>query len=78
MKEQLDTLVAEMVARGIGLVDAQREFEAHFITRVLRHHRGNVSRAAAVLGMHRNTLTRKLRALRIRVRRPGPPAAPPA
>jgi len=28
--------------------------------------------------MHRNTLTRKLRALRIRVRRPGPPAVPPA
>jgi DNA-binding NtrC family response regulator len=78
MKEQLDTLVAEMVTRGISLDDAQREFEAHFIARVLRHHRGNVSRAATVLGMHRNTLTRKLRALRLRARRPSPAAAPPA
>jgi len=76
MKEQLDTLVGEMVTRGISLEDAQREFEAHFITRVLRHHRGNVSRAATVLGMHRNTLTRKLRTLRIRARRPSPPATP--
>ena len=75
MKEQLDTLVGEMVTRGISLDDAQREVEAHFITRGRRHHRGNVSRAAAVLGMHRNTLTRKLRALRIRARRTADPAA---
>lgn len=78
MKEQLDTLVAEMVTRGISLDDAQREFEAHFITRVLRHHRGNVSRAATVLGMHRNTLTRKLHALRLRARRPPVDTPPPA
>jgi DNA-binding NtrC family response regulator len=78
MKEQLDTLVAEMVTRGISLDDAQREFEAHFIARVLRHHRGNVSRASAVLGMHRNTLTRKLRALRLRARRPPVDTPPPA
>lgn len=78
MKEQLDALVADMVTRGIRLGDAQRELEAHFIARVLREHRGHVGRAAAELGMHRNTLTRKLRALRLRARRPPAGTPPPA
>jgi ActR/RegA family two-component response regulator len=36
---------------------------------VVAHCDGNVGKAAAALGMHRNTLTRKVSALKIRVRR---------
>ena len=45
MKQQLDTLVSEMIDRGILFSDARREFEKRFIARVLQRHRGNLSRA---------------------------------
>jgi Fis family transcriptional regulator len=69
MREQLDRVVAEMVDKGVHFDDAQREFERRFISRVVAACDGNVSRAADVLGMHRNTLTRKVAALKIRVSR---------
>ena len=69
MREQLDRVVAEMVDKGVHYADAQREFERRFISRVVAACDGNVGRAAEVLGMHRNTLTRKVAALKIRVSR---------
>lgn len=66
MREQLERLIGEMVDRGILYVDAQREFEKRFILRVLTRCDGNLSRAAAALGMHRNTLSRKMAELHLR------------
>jgi Fis family transcriptional regulator, factor for inversion stimulation protein len=66
MKEQLDRLVDEMVARGIHFDEAQREFEKRFIVRVLAKAEGNLCKAADLLGMHRNTLSRKLQEYRLR------------
>ena len=63
MKQELESLTGEMVAGGIRLDEALREFEIHFIKQVLREHDGNQSRAANALGMHRNTLHNKLRRL---------------
>ncbi len=60
MKDQLESLVAQLVERGIAFGDAVAEFEKRFIKRVLESHRGNQSRAARVLGIHRNTLSRKI------------------
>jgi len=60
MKEQLDSLINQMVERGIAYEDAVREFEKRFIQRVLETTRGNQSRTAQVLGIHRNTLGRKI------------------
>lgn len=60
MRELLERLVDEMVTKGIYLEDAQREFEKRFITQVLDTTDGNLSKAADVLGMHRNTLSRKI------------------
>ena len=60
MKQQLDTLVSEMIDRGILFSDARREFEKRFIARVLQRHRGNLSRAAKDLQIHRNTLGKKI------------------
>lgn len=65
MKEQLDRLIAEMVSRGIRYEDAQAEFEKRFIVEVLGAVEGNLGRAALRLGMHRNTLRRKLQVYRI-------------
>ena len=66
MRERLSELVGEMVDRGIRFADAQREFEKHFITHVVTKHQGNLGKAAATLGVHRNTLTRKIHELKIK------------
>ena len=68
MREQLEKLVDEMVQRGILYADAQREFEKRFLARVIAHCNGNLSKAAAVLGMHHNTLSRKLTEHRLKKR----------
>jgi len=60
VKEQLESLVEMMVGRGILLAEALAEFEKKFIRSVLEHERGNLCRAAKVLGIHRNTLSRKV------------------
>lgn len=60
MKQQLDTLVSEMIDKGILFMDARREFEKRFIASVLQRHRGNLSRAAKDLRIHRNTLGKKI------------------
>lgn len=60
MKDQLETLVGQMVERGIHFDEAINEFEKKFIKRVLDRSRSNQSRAARLLGIHRNTLSRKI------------------
>jgi DNA-binding protein Fis len=53
-------LVGQMVERGILFDEAINEFEKKFIKRVLDRTGGNQSRAARLLGIHRNTLSRKI------------------
>ena len=60
MHEKLERLIEEMVTKGIRFSDATREFEKRFISRVLADSDGNLSKAADVLGIHRNTLSRKM------------------
>jgi Fis family transcriptional regulator, factor for inversion stimulation protein len=60
VKDQLEGLVNQMVERGILFDEAISEFEKRFIKRVLDRANGNQSRAAELLGIHRNTLSRKI------------------
>jgi DNA-binding protein Fis len=60
VKDQLESLVGQMVERGIMFEEAVNEFEKKFIKRVLDRSNGNQSRAARLLGIHRNTLSRKI------------------
>ena len=69
MNEKLQKLVDEMIDRGVRYPEATREFERRFISRVLADSDGNLSKAADKLGIHRNTLSRKMTELRIK-RRP--------
>jgi DNA-binding NtrC family response regulator len=66
LRDQLDRLVDEMVAKGVHYEDAQREFEKRFIARVLGKANGNLCKAADLLGIHRNTLSRKIAEYRLR------------
>jgi DNA-binding protein Fis len=60
VRDQLESLVSQMVERGILFEEAVNEFEKKFIKRVLDRSNGNQSRAARLLGIHRNTLSRKI------------------
>ena len=66
MREQLDRLVQEMLEKGILYDDARREFEKMFIARALQRSKGNVGDAAELLGIHRNTVARKMSEYRIK------------
>ena len=60
MKDQLESLVNQMIEQGILFTDAVSEFEKKFIKQVLEKNNGNHSKAAVALGIHRNTLSRKV------------------
>jgi DNA-binding NtrC family response regulator len=60
VKEKLESLVAEMVEHRIYLDEALDEFEKKFIQSALTKTDGNQSKAALILGVHRNTLNRKI------------------
>jgi DNA-binding NtrC family response regulator len=60
LKRELDSLVTHMQASGITYAEGVREFKKRFILEVLARHRGNQCKAAAELGMHRNTLSRTI------------------
>jgi transcriptional regulator with PAS, ATPase and Fis domain len=60
VRQQLDALIGEMIDKGIRFSDARREFEKRFISSMLQRHRGNVSKAAKDMKIHRNTLGKKV------------------
>jgi DNA-binding NtrC family response regulator len=66
MKDQLEHLVAELLVKGVRYEDAQREFEKRFIIQALQRMDGNLGKTADLLGIHRNTLTRKISEYRLR------------
>jgi DNA-binding NtrC family response regulator len=66
VRDQLERLVQELLERGILYDDARREFEKMFIARALQRCRGNVGNTAELLGMHRNTIARKISEYRIK------------
>ena len=66
MRDDLNRLVDEMVSKGIRYDDARQEFERRFISRALAHAEGRVGRAAKMIGLHRNTLSRKVTEYRLK------------
>jgi Fis family transcriptional regulator, factor for inversion stimulation protein len=73
---ELDVLVRRMIDGYILYGEAVTEFKRAFIQNALRENRGNKTRTARVLRMHRNTLSRTVAELAIKVdRRPPQKAA---
>jgi DNA-binding NtrC family response regulator len=66
VRDQLERLISEMLDRGVLYDDARREFEKVFITRALQRSKGSVGEAADLLGLHRNTVARKMTEYRIK------------
>ena len=68
ISDRLERLIEEMVDKGVRFDDAVREFEKRFIIRVLGNADGSLRKTADVLGIHRNTLTRKMGEYKIKRR----------
>ena len=66
MRDQLERLVQELLDKGVHYDDARREFEKMFIARALQRTKGNVGDAADLMGIHRNTIARKITEYRIK------------
>jgi DNA-binding NtrC family response regulator len=60
MKEKFDGLVEHLLAGNIFLEEAIEVLERSMIQRALERTGGNRSEASKLLGIHRNTLQRKL------------------
>lgn len=60
MKDQLEALIAQMIDRGLLFDEAVNEFEKKFILKVLEKNNGNQTKASKAMGIHRNTLNKKL------------------
>jgi len=58
--QSLATVAGALLDRGVRLDEAVASFEAGYLRSALDRHRGNLSQAAAALGIHRNTLRAKL------------------
>ena len=66
MRDQIERLVGDMLDKGVHYEDARREFERLFIARALQRTKGNLGAAADLLGLHRNTISRKIAEYRIK------------
>lgn len=60
LKDRLEAIISEMIEKGILFNDALTHFEKQYIAKVLNRNRGNVTKTAQALGIHRNTLSSKL------------------
>lgn len=60
MKTELESLVDQMITRGILFEEAVKEFEKKFILKVLVRNNNNLSKAADELRIHRNTLSKRV------------------
>ena len=65
VKSSLSKVVRDMHSLGTPYQEAVREFQLRYIVGVLIKHACHLGRTADELGMHRNTLTRTLRDLKI-------------
>ncbi|NNE98949.1 MAG: hypothetical protein HKN25_08000 [Pyrinomonadaceae bacterium] len=60
MHKQMEALVEAMLDGQILLDEAKEEFEKVFIRKALNRNSRHISKTAGVLGIHRNTLSKKM------------------
>jgi DNA-binding NtrC family response regulator len=75
MKASFDTLIAGLLEGGFFLEQAVEILEKGMIEGALGRSKGNQSEAAKLLGIHRNTLLRKMLGFGIDGKRPRPKPA---
>jgi DNA-binding NtrC family response regulator len=66
VRDHLERLVADMLEKGVHYEDVRRELEKLSISRALQRTRGSIGDAADLLGVHRNTIARKIAEYRLK------------
>ena len=66
LRDLLEALVDGLVSKGVPYDTARQAFEKRFIERALEEAGGSVGGAARAMGIHRNTVTRKMAEYKIR------------
>jgi len=66
VRDALERLVSDMLDKGVQYEDVRREFEKLSLTRALQRTKGSIGEAADLLGVHRNTVARKIAEYRIK------------
>jgi DNA-binding NtrC family response regulator len=64
--QKMELLIKEMVEKEVLYRDGLREFQKIYIETALRKFKGNKSKMAESLGLHRNTLHNKAKTLKIK------------
>jgi len=64
MRARLEALIDEMLDGRIMLDEALAEFEKLYIEKALSRHKEHLSKTATTLGIHRNTLSKRVAAYR--------------
>jgi DNA-binding NtrC family response regulator len=72
MKDRFEDLVKYLMTNGLFLEEAVELLERTLIERALAETGGNQSAASKMLGIHRNTLQRKMVEFQLDGRRPRP------
>ncbi|MFN2481420.1 MAG: helix-turn-helix domain-containing protein [Pyrinomonadaceae bacterium] len=60
MRARLEALIDEMLDGQLMLDEALSEFEKLYIEKALARHKKHLSRTASTLGIHRNTLSKRV------------------
>ena len=60
MRARLETLIDEMLEGRILLDEALSEFEKLYIKKALAQNKQHLSKTAVILGIHRNTLAKRV------------------
>jgi DNA-binding NtrC family response regulator len=68
MRARLEALIDDMLDGQIMLDEALAEFEKLYIQKALARQKDHLSRTASILGIHRNTLSKRVAAYRIQER----------
>jgi DNA-binding NtrC family response regulator len=63
--QKLEIVIDEMVEKELSLKDALKEFEKIYIEKAARVYKGNMTKMAKALGIHRNTLRNRAKSLKI-------------
>jgi transcriptional regulator with PAS, ATPase and Fis domain len=66
--QKLELVIKEMVEKELSLKDVLREFEKIFFEQTAKKYEGNKTKMAKALGIHRNTLQNRAKALKIKKR----------
>ena len=64
--EKLSQVIDEMIKNRIDFKLAIQEVEAMYIQKVLEKNGGNISITSEMMGLHRNTLSRKMKQLSVK------------